>query len=728
MWRNDSMNRLWGKFRRGLNTKFGFFMLITGLFWLKSYIAYQTKFTLGVQGGMQELILAISPLGFAILLFGIGLYIRGKWAYWYMIVMDAILSTWLFANILYYREFSDFITFNLIKGSGAASDNLGKSLMGLLRPTDFLVFVDVIFVIAILAFGFAKIDQQRFKLVNSLAVTILSIGVLAANLALAYSNRSGLLTRTFDNNYIVKYLGLQSFTLYDGVKTVQNSNKKKEAKSSQLKPINEFLKKNNVPANIEYKGVAKGKNVIIIHLESLQQFVINQKWKGKEITPNINKFYNDKNTLAYDNFFNQVGQGKTADAEMMLENSLFGLPEGSAMVTDGTTNTFQSMPAIMDQHGYTTAAFHGDVASFWNRDNAYKSFGYQYFFSKQYYSLKKGYVSGYGMKDKLFLQQSAKFLEELPQPFYAKLITVSNHYPYGIEKKNVSIDPWETGDSTVDPYVQTAHYLDQAVGELISYLKKTGLYDKSLIMMYGDHYGISNNHKPAIAKILGLKGVTNYDLAMFQKVPFMIHAPGLKGGVNHNYSGEIDVMPTLLNLLGIDTPGAYQFGHDINSKQYNQIVAFRNGDFVSKKYTKYGGDLYYTATGEQITDETASQKREVKQIQQYVNNELNYSDRIINGDLLRFADLDWFKKVNKADYSYTKKTALKNLKKAQKSKTSLLEQNHGRSTVDDYVTDAPELPENEDKAASSSSSSNSSSEDSSHSGSSSADPATQEDK
>lgn len=107
---------------------------------------------------------------------------------------------------------------------------------------------------------------------------------------------------------------------------------------------------------------------------------------------------------------------------------------------------------------------------------------------------------------------------------------------------------------------------------------------------------------------------------------------------------------------------------------------------------------------------------------------MNYSDRIINGDLLRFADLDWFKKVNKADYSYTKKTALKNLKKAQKSKTSLLEQNHGRSTVDDYVTDAPELPENEDKAASSSSSSNSSSEDSSHSGSSSADPATQEDK
>ena len=711
------MNRLWRNIREQLNTKFGFFMLVTGLFWLKSYIAYQTKFNLGVQGGMQELILAISPLGFAVLLFGFGLYMRGKWGYWYMIIMDIILSTWLFSNILYYREFSDFITFNLIKGSGSASDNLGKSLMGILRPTDFLVFIDVVFVIAILAFGFVKIDKTAFKLVNSLAVTIMSIGILGANLALAYSNRSGLLTRTFDNNYIVKYLGLQSYTLYDGVKTIQNGNKKKEARSSQLQPIQKFIKDNNVPASIEYKGVAKGKNLIVIHLESLQQFVINKKWKGQEITPNINKFYNDQNTLSYDNFFNQVGQGKTADAEMMLENSLFGLPEGSAMVTDGTTNTFQAMPAIMNQNGYSTAAFHGDVSSFWNRDNAYKSFGYQYYFSKEYYDLKKGYVSGYGMKDKLFLQQTTKYLEQLPQPFYSKLITVSNHYPYGIEKKNTSIDPWNTGDSTVDPYVQTAHYLDQSIGELLNYLKKSGLYDKSVIMMYGDHYGISNNHKPAIAKIQNMNsGVTNYDLAMFQKVPFMIHAPNLKGGVNHNYSGEIDVMPTLLNIMGVETPGAYQFGHDINSPKFNNIVAFRNGDFVSKDYTKYGGDYYLTKTGEQITNMTKQQKADIKQIQKYVNTELDDSDKIINGDLLRFTKFDWFKTVNKADYSYNKDKALKQLAKARKDKnTSVIDQNGGKSTYSDYQTDAPELPANKKKAAQASSNKSSSSSSSSSS-------------
>ena len=146
----------------------------------------------------------------------------------------------------------------------------------------------------------------------------------------------------------------------------------------------------------------------------------------------------------------------------MLENSLFGLPEGSAMVTDGTTNTFQSAPALLHQKlGYTTASFHGDVPSFWNRDNAYKSFGYDYFFSKEYYPTTKNGEIGYGMKDKIFLKDSVNYLDQLPQPFYAKLITVTNHYPYLLDKKNKTIDALKTGDDTVDPYVQTAHYLDQ---------------------------------------------------------------------------------------------------------------------------------------------------------------------------------------------------------------------------------------------------------------------------
>ena len=621
------------KVRRGLNTKLGFFLLTVLLFAIKSYWAYKTKFNLGISDSMQQFLLAFNTLPGALVFLGIALYFRGRLSYWLMILINFLLSTWLFANILYYREFSDFITFNIIKGSGAASNNLGKSLMGIIKPTDFLVYADVIILIVLLAAHFIRIDMRYFKVRYAMTITMIGFVLFGANLAMAEKDRPQLLTRTFDNNYIVKYLGLQAYTIYDGVKTTHNSAVKAKANSNDIKPVLKFLKKNYASPNIEYYGQAKGKNIIIIHLESFQQFMIDYKWKGEEVTPNLNKLYHASDTISFDNFFNQVGQGKTADAELMLENSLYGLPEGSAMVTDGTTNTFQSAPALLEQKlGYTTASFHGDVPSFWNRDNAYKSFGYQYFFSKDYLPKVKDEDMGYGVKDKLFLKESAYYLEQLPQPFYAKLITVSNHYR------------------------------------------------------------ISNNHKAAIAQILGKKSVDNYDLAMFQKVPFMINMEGLKGGVNHTYGGEIDVLPTIEDLLGISSNKYVQFGQDLLSKNRNQIVPFRNGDWVTNKYTKYNGDYYYTSSGKEIKSPTKAQKAEFAKIQKYVTTDLGLSDKVVNGDLLRFYKLKGFKTVNKKSYSYTLKNGLKQLKQAQKkSKTSLKSQNNNQSTLDQYTTDAPEL-------------------------------------
>ena len=681
------------KLRRGLNTKLGFFLLVVLLFCIKSYWAYQNEFNLGVKGSMQHFLLAFNTIPGALVFLGIALYFRGRLSYWLMLIINALLSTWLFSNILYYREFSDFITFNVIKGSGAASNNLGKSLMGIIRPEDFLVYADVIILALVLLFHLIRVDMRRFKIRYAMTVTALGFVLFGANLGMAESDRSQLLTRTFDNNYIVKYLGLQAYTIYDGVKTTHNSVVKARADQDQLKPVLNFIHHNYAGPNVQYEGVAKGKNIFVIHLESLQQFMIDYKQDGQEVMPNLNKLYHASDTLAFDNFFHQVGQGKTADAEMMLENSLYGLPEGSAMVTDGTTNTFQSAPALLHQKlGYTTASFHGDVPSFWNRDNAYKSFGYQYFFSKEYYPKTKDYDAGYGMKDKIFMKESAHYIEQLPQPFYAKLITVTNHYPYILDKQNKDIQPWNTGDDTVDPYVQTARYLDESLGEFLDYLDKSGLRQNSVLILYGDHYGISNNHQPAIAQILHKKKVTNYDLAMFQKVPFMINMPGLKGGIDHTYGGEIDVLPTIEDLLGISSKNYIQFGQDLLSPERNQIVPFRNGDWVTPKYTKYNGDYYYTKNGKQITKATAKQKKEFSKIQKYVTTDLGLSDRVVNGDLLRFYKLPCFKKVDKKDYTYNLKKSLRNLQDAQKKqKTSVKTKNNNQTTIDDYSTDAPEL-------------------------------------
>lgn len=673
------------------STKLGFFTIVLITFWLKTYVIYLTKFNLGAVGAMQNFLLFINPLPTALLLLGIGLFFKGRKSYWIIIVIDLVLSTWLFANILYYREFSNFLSLSIIKTSGSTADNLGKSIVGITRVTDFLTFIDVLAIIALMIGKVIKYDLRPLKLKFNLLLEGLAVVLIGVNLMMAQKDRSGLLTRTFDNSYIVKYLGMNQYAVYDSFKTAQTSEQMAKANVSDLSSVKKYLKANYVKPNPEYTGVAKGKNVMVIHLESFQQFLIGYKWKGKEVTPNLNKLYRSKNTLSFANFYNQVGQGKTSDAEMMLENSLYGLQSGSAMSSYGTSNTFESAPAILNQQGgYTTAVMHGGAGSFWNRNNAYKQFGYHYFMPLSYYENKPKYYIGYGLKDKIFFDQSIKYIERLPQPFYLKLITVTNHYPYDLDKKNQSIDPTDTGDETVDGYVQTAHYLDQAIGELMRWMKKTGLDKKTMLVLYGDHYGISGNHHKASAELLNQDEFTNFDNLKFQRVPLMFHMPGLKGGIKKTYGGEIDVLPTLLNLLGINDRKTIQFGHDLLSSKAPQIVAQRNGDFITPKYAKVGSTYYDTKTGEEIEDPDEKLKAKLVAISNKVTTQLSLSDRVIAGNLLRFYHPKWFKKVNPHDYNYNEEKALKNLYSSQ-DKTSLWYHNHKKSTQNKFKTDAPEL-------------------------------------
>ena len=685
------MTRIKSFFQWLVTNKLGFFTIVLITFWLKTYLIYLTKFNLGAVGAMQNFLLFINPLPAALLLLGIGLFFKGRKSYWIIIAIDLILSTWLFANILYYREFSNFLSLSIIKTSGSTADNLGKSIVGITKISDFLTFLDVAVIIGLMASKVIRYDLRPLKLKFNLLLEGLAVALIGVNLMMAQKDRSGLLTRTFDNSYIVKYLGMNQYAVYDAFKTAQTSEQMAKANVSDLSSVKKYLKVNYVKPNPEYTGVAKGKNVIVIHLESFQQFLIDYKWKGKEVTPNLNKLYHSKNTLSFSNFYNQVGQGKTSDAEMMLENSLYGLQSGSAMSSYGTSNTFESAPAILNQAGgYTTAVMHGGAGSFWNRNNAYKQFGYHYFMPLSYYENKPKYYIGYGLKDKIFLSQSIKYIERLPQPFYLKLITVTNHYPYDLDKKNQSIDPTDTGDETVDGYVQTAHYLDQAIGEFLQWMKKTGLDKKTILVLYGDHYGISGNHHKASAELLKQEEFTNFDNLKFQRVPLMFHMKGLKGGIKDTYGGEIDVLPTLLNLLGINDKDTIQFGHDLLSSKAPQIVAQRNGDFITPQYAKVGGTYYYTKTGEEIEKPDKKLKTKLVAISNKVTTQLSLSDRVIAGDLLRFYKPKGFKKVNPHDYDYNEKKALKQLY-SSKTKTSLWYQNHKKTTQKQFKTDAPEL-------------------------------------
>ena len=149
----------------------------------------------------------------------------------------------------------------------------------------------------------------------------------------------------------------------------------------------------------------------------------------------------------------------------------------------------------------------------------------------------------------------------------------------------------KTKDETINGYFATANYLDSAVKEFFDYLKASDVYKNSVIVLYGDHYVISNSRNPDLAELLGKEKETwsNYDNAMLQRVPYMIVVPGMdQGHVNHTYGGEIDNLPTLLHLLGIDSSKYPELGQDLLSPDHRNLLAMRATDnWVSPTLTNY---------------------------------------------------------------------------------------------------------------------------------------------
>ena len=603
----------------------------------------------------------------------------------------------LMFNVIYYREFTDFMTINTIFGYSTVSQGLSGSSFALLKPQDIIIVADIVIVALGFITGFLHLDKRSIPRVQALALTSFSLFCLVLNITLGEISRPQLLSRTFDRNYLVKYLGIDTYMVYDGLKTARNSQVRNKAGSSDLNNIINFTRNHYAEPNSKMYGIAKGRNVIVIHLESFQQFLINYKLNDKEVTPFLNSLYNSKETYSFANFFNQVGQGKTSDAENMLETSTYGLSQGSLFSILGTDNTFEGAPAILDQsQGYTSAVFHGNSGSFWNRNNVYKNLGYNYFFDSSYYNTDANNLTEYGLKDKLLFHDSIKYLERLQQPFYAKFVTVSNHFPFALDDQNTSFDKANTSDASINNYFVTAHYLDQAVQEFFEYLKKSGLYDNSIIILYGDHYGISDTRNLKLASLLGKSSSTwsDFDNTQMQRVPFMIHIPGTKdGGVQTQYGGEIDVLPTLLHLLGIDSRDYIQFGTDLFSSKHDQVVAFRNEDFITPKYTVVGNTIYQNSTGKILTHPSQKVKDEIKKDREKVNTELSLSDTLNNKNLLRFYIPTGFTPVDPKKYNYTNQYGqiLKIQEDLGKKSTSLWSKNGNKTTIDDYSSDAPEL-------------------------------------
>lgn len=690
------MKKLIDIIKKNYQTRIGFIVLLLLSYWTKSLWAYFVDFHLDLSSLFQYLIAIFNPIPLAFLLLGLALYIKNtKLFYGIAITIYLVLFLWLFSNVVYYREFADYISVSTMMATSSVSTGLGETALELFNLWDLVYFADFIIIAIVLRKKPYKLNPKPFSKRASFAFSSLAILLFSVNLFTAEIDRPELLTRGFSNTYIVRALGLPAFFTYNAHQTYTAEKDRSDATAEDLVPVEEYVQEHYASPNSDYFGIAKGRNVIYLHLESLQQFVIDYKLNVDgveyEVTPFLNSLYHSQSTLAFSNFFNQVKAGKTSDAETMIETSLFGLNQGSFMVQYGGSNTQQAAPYILSQNGgYTSAVFHGNSASFWNRNNTYKQWGYNYFFDQSYFSEATEENSfQYGLNDKIMFADSIQYLEHLQQPFYAKFITVSNHYPYtsSLIGDEIGFPLADTPDETINGYFATANYLDASIKAFFDYLKATGLYENSIIVLYGDHYGISNSRNPDLAPLIGKDSQTwsDFDNAMMQRVPYMIVVPGMtNGGISDTFGGEIDALPTLEHLLGIEANNYLQVGQDMLSSEHSQVVALRTaGNFITPKYTSYGGKIYYTETGVEITNPDEVTQKEIDDIKASAAAQLSASDAIQTGDLIRFYD-NGLTALDASQYNYIDSlaTLLALEKELGIKSTSLYSKNNNQSTVD----------------------------------------------
>ncbi|SDZ66851.1 Phosphoglycerol transferase MdoB [Evansella caseinilytica] len=603
-----------------------FMLLCIAWIWLKTVIVSSLTFNINLHSFMDGVIFAVSPLAFLLVVFGIGIVFRPKLQWKYYFFICALLTGILYANTVYYREFSDIITLPMLS-MGVNVADLSTSIFELIAWYDIFFFVDIVL---IGCFLFRKphwltVTQTKFSQSKS-KFAVIAIAVLTiTGLTRLDDNFQGW-SHSFNREHLVQSIGLYNFYVYDAFLHTQTKAQTVFADGDEWTEIERHLEANRSEANEDLFGIGKDMNVIVVSLESFQSFVINETVNGEEITPFLNELIKD--SFYFDNFYYQTGQGKTSDAEFLINNSLYPLGRG-AVFHSNYDNDFNGLPEILHNNGYYAAAFHANDKTFYNRDVFYENLGYDRYFSYDDYEVNDENSVGWGLKDIDWIEQSMDYVADLPKPFFGTFITLTNHFPYELEEEDQLIQPFDSDSDIVNRYFPTVRYTDEAMRLLVDQLKEQGIYENTILVMYGDHYGIAESHYKELEKYLG-KEITPFEAIKLNRVPLIIHIPGMEGQTMNTVSGQIDVMPTLLNILGIADEDYTMFGSDLFAKDRDDYAVLRNGTVITDTMIFSNEICYNAVTGEETDMEQCASIRDRGDWDLY------YSDKIIYSDLFRF--------------------------------------------------------------------------------------------
>lgn len=492
---------------------------------------------------------------------------RRRGARMVLVLLALLLSFSMFATTVYHRYFDEVASLRVLELAGQAGD-VSSSIAELLSPGDVLFFLDLIVLGWLLVKPPARpmVKTPWGEVARGFLAAVLA-GALTVSGVTAVADMPGILNGVS----IGRGRGVFTYQLATLFHTERLSPDVEvdlalptsvSATIAELKgPAPEGRAHPEVPS-----GIASGANVIFIQCEALQKLLIGTRAGGIEVTPNLNALAAE--SWYFPRAYSQIGGGNTSDAEWVTNTSLYP-PTTEPAAVRWEDRQVPALPRVLKSAGYVAETFHTNDASFWNRRNLYAALGFDRYYDRDFFGTDDEVVFGSPSDDTLY----ARTLDVLVshkrrgEPFYADIITMSAHHPFRslpARKRPVEF-PEPYAGTFVGGYLSNQEYADRALGVFIEGLKREGLWDTSVVVVFGDHFGLrqldpDGKEKAATEALLG-RPYTQLDRL---NVPLIIHLPGQAHGVVATETASfIDVAPTVLDLLGISDDTMPVFGRSL---------------------------------------------------------------------------------------------------------------------------------------------------------------------
>ena len=466
------------------------------------------------------------------------------------VVLSLLLSLLLLVDLWYYRAFRVFPSFMMLRVARGMPLSL-ELILPFLRWFDAAVLVDLgVLWLVRLHFPAGEGQPKRMALQG---VTFLGLFFLVAPVAggvigskaaqdhfRAYDSVGESVLRT---PLAFHALELASFLRRGGSFGVALT-------GAERTRIKDWLDRNreDLPQG-PLHGRLAGRNLLIIQVESLESFVFDLQVKGHPVTPCLNAL--KRQGLFFTQFHEQVNCGTSSDADLMTNASVYPL-RNEATFSLFPSATLPSLPRILAGQGYGCLSIHPDKGSIWNATMGLSALGFSPCLDSSAFDCTDSF--GMGLADASFLQQVEPRLAAMPSPFYAFMVTLSNHLPFELPEhlKELPLDP-ALDQEVMGGYLQSVHYTDRHLGSFLERLRQRGLLDNTVVVITGDHQGV---HKYCAQELHQSALAEPWWEEKERRIPFLILAKGLEPRELGVQGGQVDIMPTLLDLLGID-PGAW---------------------------------------------------------------------------------------------------------------------------------------------------------------------------